>query len=202
MCYYIMFEYTIEEAEQLIKLARSSIRFNFYGEKYEIPKGKKFMQARGVFVTLNAFPSGRLRGCIGFPYASLPIGKAVADAAKSAAFSDPRFNSLDEKELDKITIELSILSGMEKITKKNINKEIIIGKHGLVCKYITYSGLLLPQVATEYKMSSLEFLEAVCEKAGLPKDIWQNDKCEIYRFSAQVFKEEQPSGKVVEEKLI
>jgi len=196
-----MFEYTEEEAGQLIKLARESIKHSFYGERYMIPNGKKFMQARGVFITLNSFPSGKLRGCIGFPYASFPIGKAVADAAKSAAFSDLRFPQLEEKELDKITIELSILSGMEKLTKKNVNQEIVIGKHGLVCKYITYSGLLLPQVATEYKMDSFQFLEAVCEKAGLPKDIWQNDKCEIFKFSAQVFKEEQPNGKVVEEEL-
>jgi hypothetical protein len=52
-----------------------------------------------------------------------------------------------------------------------------------------YSGLLLPQVATEYKMSRIEFIEALCSKAGLPKNTWQNKNFKIYKFQAQIFEE-------------
>ena len=51
------------------------------------------------------------------------------------------------------------------------------------------SGLLLPQVAAEYDWDRLTFLKHTCRKAGLPEDIWRDEKTEIYIFSAQVFGE-------------
>ena len=53
-----------------------------------------------------------------------------------------------------------------------------------------FSGLLLPQVASEYGWDRNEFLERICEKAGLPRGAWR-ENAEIYIFSAQVFHEEK-----------
>jgi AMMECR1 domain-containing protein len=50
-----------------------------------------------------------------------------------------------------------------------------------------YSGLLLPQVATEYGWDRKTFLEYTCLKAGLPKDAWKDEGTIIYVFSAEVF---------------
>ena len=36
-----------------------------------------------------------------------------------------------------------------------------------------YSGLLLPQVATEYGWDRRTFLEHTCQKAGLPSTAWK-----------------------------
>ncbi|MBW2722477.1 MAG: AMMECR1 domain-containing protein, partial [Deltaproteobacteria bacterium] len=49
------------------------------------------------------------------------------------------------------------------------------------------SGLLLPQVATEWGWDRTTFLEHTCTKAGLPEDTWKDEKTEIYIFSADVF---------------
>jgi AMMECR1 domain-containing protein len=49
------------------------------------------------------------------------------------------------------------------------------------------SGLLLPQVATEWGWDRTTFLEHTCTKAGLPEDAWKDKKTEIYIFSADVF---------------
>jgi len=187
-------KYNLEQAEKLIKLARESIKEEFSEGKVKFPEGAVFKQTRGVFVTLHNYPSKELRGCIGIPYPTFPVAKAVYKAAKDSAFSDPRFKQLGEEEIDKIILELSILT----MPQECKTDEIEIGKDGLMCNYVGYSGLLLPQVATEYKMSRIEFLECLCEKAGLPKDTWQKNGFKLMKFQAQVFSEETPNGKVVE----
>jgi len=190
-------EYSLEDAKKLISLARKSIEAELDKKiEIKIPEEKQFRQARGVFVTLHTFPGNELRGCIGFPYPTLPIGKAVVEAAKAAAFADPRFQPLKKGEMNKIIIEISILSMPQEAKPEKIK----IGKDGLMCNYLGYSGLLLPQVATENKMNRIEFLECVCQKASLPKDAWQKNGFKLQKFQAQIFKEKKPNGEIVEEK--
>lgn len=177
-------EYNKEDGARLLELARKSIQEEFSGEKPELPKEKQFRQLRGVFVTLTK--NSELRGCIGFPMPIKSISEAAYEAAKLAAFSDPRFSKVDEKELAKIKIEISILTNPVLCDAKDVK----IGRDGLIASYVGYSGLLLPQVATENKMSRLEFIEAVCRKAGLPKDSWQKPGFKLERFSCQIFSED------------
>ena len=181
-----MFEYTEEDGIALLNLARQSISSHFNKEKPIVLEGKQFKQARGVFVTITKL--GELRGCIGFPYPNMPIQEAVIEAAKAAAFQDPRFSPLHEKELKEIKIEISILTYPQQIETKI--KNIEIGKDGLMCEFIGYSGLLLPQVATEYNFSPIQFLECLCQKAGIPKDSWQNSNFKLQKFQCQIFKED------------
>lgn len=176
-------EYSKDDEKELLKLARESIKEQFNNKKPLIPKNKKFQEKRGVFVTLNK--SGNLRGCIGFPYPILPINEAVNQVAKQSAFHDHRFPQLSEEELNKIKIEISILTLPEECKSDDIE----IGKDGLICNYSGYSGLLLPQVATEYKMNKTEFLDCLCNKVGLPKDTWKQKGFKLYKFQAQIFKE-------------
>ncbi|MFH1711022.1 MAG: AmmeMemoRadiSam system protein A [Nanoarchaeota archaeon] len=177
-------EYSKDDGEKLLKLAREVIEHEFDNREIEKLEGKQFLQARGVFVTITK--DSELRGCIGLPYPNKALGEAVIDAAGSAGFSDPRFPPLNLEELEKIKLEISILTMPEEV--KEI-KEIKVGEDGLICNYVGYSGLLLPQVATEYKMSRLQFLEALCGKAGLPKDAWQKENFKLFKFQAQIFSE-------------
>lgn len=176
-------KYTNEDGKRLLKLARESILEEFGKEKPVFPEEKQFRQARGVFVTL--WKNKELRGCIGFVQPRA-LNQAVYEAAKSSAFSDFRFSPVKEDELGKIKIEISILTIPEDV--RDI-KEIIIGRDGLICNYLGYHGLLLPQVAVESKMNKIEFLEALCNKAGLPKNTWQNKNFKIKKFSCQIFSE-------------
>ncbi len=186
-------KYSLEDAKQLIKLARDSINTKFTNQVVKYPEGAQFKQERGVFVTLNT-KEGALRGCIGYPLPSLPIAEAVYKSAQNAAFADLRFPAVKENELSDIIIEISILT----LPQKCDSKDIIIGRDGLICNYAGYGGLLLPQVATEHKMDRIQFLESVCEKASLPKDTWQKKDFQLQKFQAQIFKEEEPGGDVVE----
>jgi len=64
---------------------------------------------------------------------------------------------------------------------------IRVGRDGLMIKLDFHSGLLLPQVATEYGWDVTEFLEQTCLKASLPKSSYKDKNAEVYKFSAEVF---------------
>jgi AmmeMemoRadiSam system protein A len=104
--------------------------------------------------------------------------------AIAAAFNDPRFPSLKSDELQQLTFEISVLSPFKRI--KDVN-EIEVGKHGLYIVRGYNSGLLLPQVAIEYKWDRETFLKETCHKAGLPLQAWMDEETEIYIFSAEYF---------------
>lgn len=160
----------------------------------------------GVFVTLNSHTLGNhgLRGCIGLPYPSTPLLEAVMQAAKGAAFEDPRFPSVQTDEVDGLTIEVSILTPPKKIEEKDpttIVNRILIGRDGLIVGRGWNKGLLLPQVPVEWGWDSTEFLDQSCVKAGLPKKSWLDSRTEIYTFQAILFKEDYPRGNISRHRL-
>jgi AmmeMemoRadiSam system protein B/AmmeMemoRadiSam system protein A len=139
-------------------------------------------ESRGAFVTINK--KGQLRGCIGHIEGRGPVYRTVEEMAEAAAFQDPRFNPVTERELPDLEIEISVLTPLKRVTDIN---EIEVGKHGIYIKKGWYSGLLLPQVATEYGWDRNVFLEHTCQKAGLPSNAWKDKNTEIYIFSADIF---------------
>ena len=72
---------------------------------------------------------------------------------------------------------------------------------GLIIEAGGFSGLLLPQVPVEYGWTPEEYLMHLCLKAGLPTTYWLTGRLKLYRFTAQIFEEESPKGKIVEKKL-
>ena len=184
-------ELSIESQALLLKIARTSIESHLRKQKppkFEITD-KNLLQKRGAFVTLHKH--GQLRGCIGYVLPYKLLHQTVAEMAVAAATEDPRFPSVTLSEMDEINIEISALSTLKKIESI---EEIEVGKHGLYMKRGILSGLLLPQVATEYGWNRKEFLEHTCQKARLPKNAWKDKETEISIFSAQVFGEEELGG--------
>ncbi len=179
----------------LIETSRKAIEeYVRNGKRLAIPKcDEAYRKKRGVFVTIYKKSPKRLRGCIGFPYPSLPLIDALIEASISAC-NDPRFPPLSERELDDIEIELSVLTDPELIRIRFSNpreylKEIKIGKDGLIIKNGPYSGLLLPQVASENGWKVEEFLENLCLKAGMTVDAWMDKKSKIFKFQAEIIGE-------------
>ena len=203
-------EYNLTEKDcvYLVKLARKTLEEYFNtGEKVkcDYEKYPGLMQPMGAFVTLKTYPDNELRGCIGYPKPVMSLGDAVIDNALSAAFSDPRFPQLNKNELGHVTVEVSILTPPKKIeanSPEDYLKKIKIGKHGLFIHYGSVSGLLLPQVPVEYHWNVREYLEALCQKAGLPKNMWMSPTVIIESFSAFVYGETKPKGRVKRVKLI
>jgi uncharacterized protein len=195
---------TKEQGEELVRLARRTVDAFVRGEDIATPEARTepFLQEeRGTFVTLKRL-NGELRGCIGFPYPVKRLGEAIVEAAMSAAAYDPRFPRVEPRELDRLLVEVSALTPPEKVeynSHKDIPKHVRIGVDGLIISAPGRSGLLLPQVATEYNLSPEEFLTQTCLKAGLPADAWITDKIIVQRFQAEVFTETSPRGKVKRE---
>ncbi|HEY6437715.1 MAG TPA: AmmeMemoRadiSam system protein A, partial [Ignavibacteriaceae bacterium] len=121
-------ELSTEEKKILLKVARQSILLEF-GEsdvtKIDFKAFPKLKMELGAFVTLKI--DEELRGCIGYIITHKPLSETIVEAAKHSAFNDPRFSELSIDELDKVTIEISVLSKFETIKSYD---EIEVGKHG------------------------------------------------------------------------
>jgi uncharacterized protein len=163
------------------------------------PGAPVFREPRGVFVTLKRYPSGELRGCIGYPLPYLPLADAIARSALAAATEDPRFPRVAGDELERLTLEVSVLTvpvPLRATLADAMVAEVTVGRDGLIVEGRGTSGLLLPQVAPEQGWSSEELLDGTCEKAGLPPGAWRDPKIRVRRFEAEIFSETAPGGPV------
>ena len=193
-----------EEGKIAVKIARGVIEKYVKDKEITIKDYPgSFKEKSGVFVTINTYPKKELRGCIGYPEPVMPLIDAVIDSAKNAC-RDPRFPPLEKNELNRIVVEVSLLTKPEMIKIDNpINypEKIKIGRDGLIAVAGFYRGLLLPQVPVEWKWDKETFLSHTCMKAGLASDAWLDKKTKIYSFQAQIFSEETPNGEIKEREL-
>jgi hypothetical protein len=176
----------------LVEIAKESI-------KYFLDTGKTLVKPTdypieldedlGVFVTLNK--NNNLRGCIGYAEPIKPAIDATIEVAIAAAFNDPRFNQISEKEFDELDFEVTVLTKPELIEVTNYEQyfdEIEIGRDGLIIQKGFAKGLLLPQVAVENAFTTEAFLEHTCMKAGISTDSWMDASCDVFKFQGQIFK--------------
>jgi hypothetical protein len=192
-----------EEGRLAVSLAREALECQVSGRKMSARNlnSGPFSEPRGVFVTLNTVaPAGNaLRGCIGFPYPVKRLGDAIREAAVAAASEDPRFPPVGREELDSILVEVSVLTIPRDLDmpRREMPSRVRIGRDGLMISRPYASGLLLPQVATEFGMDQVEFLSQACIKAGLPPDAWLDPVTRVQVFQAEIFAETEPRGEVV-----
>ncbi len=190
----------MQDGRIAVRLAREAITTYVEERKTIDTKGLPpvFDEPRGVFVTLHM--EGELRGCIGYPYPVMPLGKAIVDSAINACSRDPRFPRVRPGELKRIEVEVTILTKPKTyaVPKKKLPELVRVGKDGLIVTKGPFSGLLLPQVAPEWGFDSLEFLSQTCVKAGLPPDAWLDEDTEVQHFEAQIFAEVAPEREVIE----
>ena len=182
-----MSDLTISEKKELLKLSRETIIYYMENKKYPeyTNLNKKFDESRGVFVTLHM--DGALRGCIGHPLPVLSLYKSVMENSVSSAFEDPRFSSLSKDEINKIDIEISVLSIPKEV---NTYKDVKVGIDGIIISKGFNRGLLLPQVPVEQGWGLEEYISYGCLKAGLDKDQWR-EGVKIETFNAEVFGEKE-----------
>jgi len=175
------------QRNKLLQIARESITSFVKDGKRKtfIEKDTILSQPMGAFVTLHE--AGELRGCIGNMVGHGPLYQTIADMAIEAATGDPRFRKLSAGEIDKIDIEISVLSPLQRVKSAD---EIKIPGHGVIVKSGFNSGVYLPQVADETGWNKEEFLTSLCaHKARLAPDAWKDPATEMYIFTAEVFGE-------------
>jgi hypothetical protein len=203
------YELDLESGRFLVKLARTTIEEYLEKKERISPPSdtpSKLREKCGVFVTLtDASPDNALRGCIGYPLPTKRLVDATIDSAIEAATGDPRFDPIPLSEFkSRVNVEVSVLTPPEEIRADNPTdypKKIKIGTDGLIVERGWYKGLLLPQVATEWKMNEEEFLNNCCMKAGLSPDAWLVKETKVFKFQAIIFHETAPNG-IIEQKVL
>ena len=179
-------EYSREERELLLHLAHAAILSALERRDLAPPVlpanlSQHLSEPRGAFTTLYA--RGKLRGCVGYPTALLPLHRTVMETARAAAFDDPRFVAVTLAEAPELLVSISVLSPLRPILPDAIE----IGRHGLLITDGYRRGLLLPQVPVEHGWDRITFLEQTCAKASLPPDAWRNPQIKIEAFTAEIF---------------
>jgi len=179
------FYLTEQEKLWLLNLARKKIesKFNPTSKMEPAAVPSIFETHAGAFVSI--YNKGKLNGCIGHIGDEKPLWEVVAESAEAAAFDDHRFDALGKEDLDKFTIEISVLTPTRRVHSP---EEIIPGRHGIVVKKGFNQGTFLPQVAQRMNWTAIEMLEKCAnDKAGIGRNGWKN--AELYVYEAIVFKE-------------
>jgi uncharacterized protein (TIGR00296 family) len=194
-----------KDGKQAVRIARAIIESHV--NRVPVPKMEVpdvFTKKYGVFVTITTHPNDDLRGCIGYPEPILPLIDALKDAAISACSRDPRFPPVTSDELDKVKVEVSLLTPPEEIKvkkQKELTSHISVGVDGLIMERGWARGLLLPQVPVEWGWNVEEFLCQTCMKAGLSPDAWLQSGTKVFKFQAEVFSEVKPRGEAIRRSL-
>jgi AmmeMemoRadiSam system protein B/AmmeMemoRadiSam system protein A len=170
----------------LLNIARQAIATELSGKELLFPQrmSEALQLQLNAFVTLNKHDE--LRGCIGTFRAPGPLYETIAQMARQAAFSDPRFMPVTKEELPDLDIEISVLTPMKRIYNPD---SVVVGRDGLYMRRGNYAGVLLPQVPVEQGWGRIEFLDHTCLKAGLPTSAWKDKQTELYVFQAEIFGE-------------
>jgi AmmeMemoRadiSam system protein A len=183
----------VDEAsrKRLLQIARQSVAAAVQGQS--LPKlveaDPELQGKQGCFVTLKN--GENLRGCLGHFTSTKPLWKLVNETARASATEDPRFWSspITPDELDRLTIEISVLSPLQRIANP---LSIELGVDGIYIRRGAAAGCFLPQIATETGWSKEEFLSHCCShKAGLSADAWRHPGTEVLTFRAEVFGEDE-----------
>jgi AmmeMemoRadiSam system protein A len=176
-----------QQKQTLLKVARDTVEAVIKHKPASKPQSDdaELNVPCGCFVTLKN--RGQLRGCIGQFTSDSPLIELVAEMAKASATGDPRFfgNPITIRELDKLDIEISVLSPLQKTDDP---LSLRLGVDGIYIRKGRTSGCFLPQVAVETGWSKEEFLSYCCaHKAGLAPDAWKDPNTDVYFFTAEAF---------------
>jgi len=185
---------TKKNKNYLLEMARKSIErylaTNAVLQIDESDLSKELLVKRATFVTLTK--NKELRGCMGELEAQKPLYQSVIDNSLASAFLDPRFNPVEQNELNQIKIEISILTPLKKLLPFNNIQELLNyleqNKPGLLIKKNGFQATFLPQVWEELPKPQ-DFLSQLCLKAGLQDNEWQNLDLAISEYQVEKFQE-------------
>jgi AmmeMemoRadiSam system protein A len=184
-----------KQGQILVKLARQTIAERLGKSSVKVDPNSMmdsaFKERRGTFVTLTI--NKQLRGCIGNLDSTDSIVDGIERNAVNAAFRDPRFPPLKANELDRIDIEVSILTDpqpLEYRDSKDLLSKLRVNVDGVILRKGSASATFLPQVWEQLPQPEI-FLSHLCSKAGLPADTWKKGHLEILTYQVQYFEEEK-----------
>ena len=155
----------------LVAIARGAMRDPL--REHSVRWDEDWLQEMAAtFVTLRI--AGDLRGCIGSVEAVRALGEDVAENARAAAYRDPRFPPVGAHELDRLDVEVSVLSPREPLVAASESEALAAIRPGIDGIYLEFENCratFLPQV-WEGIPDPLHFLSELRRKARLPARFW------------------------------
>jgi hypothetical protein len=196
--------YSALDGEMLVSAARHSLELYLRSPGFDGKAVERMLEGyterRGVFVTISHYPTMTVRGIAGFPD-ERQLGKQIVAATIEAATANRKLVPVSHLELGDCIVGVGIISSttrMKERTWKGRLNAFAATKEGILVRYGMNSGMMLPRVALEGGLTKKEALEHICYEAGLHKDSWRRPEIDLYKFSAQVFREEEPMGRISE----
>ena len=166
---------------EIVKLARLSLEaFVRTGKRLKPPDGLPdwmLRQTAGVFVSLKKH--GQLRGCIG---TIQPVTNSIAEEVLrntvSAGREDPRFDPVEEDELNELVYSVDVLGEPEPAELKDLDP----GKYGVIVSSGRKRGLLLPM------LEGVDTIEQQVSIARRKAGISENEPVTLQRFEVVRYK--------------
>ena len=181
---------TATARRQLLEVASSFIRKGLHSNQRLSPVITDYpatlLALRACFVTLRM--DDELRGCIGSLEAYQPLVVDVAHNAYAAAFHDPRFAPLSEREFPSVDIQISVLSPPSPLhfsDERDLLRQLRPGEDGLILTVQGHRGTFLPSVWESLPRPE-SFLNQLKRKAGLTENFWSQD-IEVQRYTTESF---------------
>jgi MEMO1 family protein len=185
--------YSRAERKFLMTLARRTLQQVAKGNAPVKPNTaeapKQLLEPKACFVTLKR--SGKLRGCIGGFFPRQPLYQEVVEMTVSAATKDPRFKRVGPDELDKIEIEISVLTVPKPL--KFESPEDLLAKlrphvDGVILRKNRRQSTYLPQVWSQIPDKEM-FLSKLSQKAGMGPTDWRKPGLTVLTYQAEAFHE-------------
>ena len=168
----------------MLDLAKNVISSKFNNKELFTNHAPVFSELGACFVTLNK--RGALRGCIGSIIAHQPLIRDLIQHAQDAAFHDPRFNPVNEDEVEELEIDISLLSDPKKIDftdEQDLLNKIVPNKDGIIIRDGRYQAVYLPSVWEQIPEKDM-FLKSLKIKAGLSPEHF-SETFSAYRFETE-----------------
>ena len=154
-----------DNGKHLVRYARAKLREHLGGPTAIAPTGAWCHVPRATFVSLHWASNGHLQGCIGTLEPDRALVEDVAANAIAAGTRDPRMKPCVLGDIDKLDVELSILSLLEPIGGEG---NIRVGTDGIVLYAAGRRATFLP-VMWERLRDVPTFMAELKHKAGLPR---------------------------------
>ena len=165
-----------QKSDAYVKLARASAEyFVKNGDIMSLPDwvpAELLNKKAGAFVSVHKF--GALRGCIGtIASTQKNLALEIIHNAVSAVSKDPRFDPVEEDELQYLDINVDVLGEAEPIKSQ---AELDVKKYGVIVQSGYKRGLLLPD------LDGVDTVEEQVDIARRKGGIAPGEKIDLFRF--------------------
>jgi len=175
-----------------LKIARLSIEKKLDNNDY-VPDftnlSDECFDKYGLFVVL--IEDNYLRSIAGITDSSQELYKTCQKSAINAAFYNSKSKKVSKEDMNKIIIEISILTDLKKLNYKDpddlLNK--INSKMGLVLKDGLHKQVFLPTMWRMYP-DKQDFMDRFCFEAGLQEATWRRKHLNLFKFTTETFAED------------